>query len=415
MRHSCRQLATGALLIAVCAAGASCGSGRTKSGETVIAEAWTGPINLNLRAELDPRSKNVATTHHGQKLEVLQIRRRFVRVRTEDGKQGWTEMRNLMSTEQIQALGELAASAKKLPSQGSATVYEPLNVHTEPSRPSTSFYQIREGMKVEVLDQRLVERNTTPPPPSIQVRKPAPRTRRTKKEPAIPPPPRPPAPLVPADWRELSVTNLPPPPPEPEIPGRRRPAAPKKVLEDWSLVRTADGHAGWVLSRNLVMAIPDEVAQYSEGARITSYFPLAEVRDAEAVKHHWLWTTMRQPGQPYQFDSFRVFVYVARRHRYETAYIERRIEGYYPVEVTPGATPRFSLIIRGEDGNLYRKSYVLEGYNVRKVGEQQYEMPKDRLFGPPSGEPEEEPDNEDGEEPGRPLMERIRGLFARNS
>jgi hypothetical protein len=178
-------------------------------------------------------------------------------------------------------------------------------------------------------------------------------------------------------------------------------------------VRTPDGHAGWVLTRNLVMAIPDEVAQYSEGARITSYFALAQVQDEGQTKHHWLWTTMRDPGQPYQFDSFRVFVYVPRRHRYETAYIERRIEGYYPVEVTPGAVPRFSLIIRGEDGNLYRKFYVLEGYLVRKVGEQPYDMPEDRLTGPPSGEPVEDSSEEvDGTED-RPLLDRLRAFFSR--
>ena len=34
-------------------------------------------------------------------------------------------------------------------------------------------------------------------------------------------------------------------------------------MEDWNLIRTKDGKAGWVLSRMLVMAIPDEVAQYS--------------------------------------------------------------------------------------------------------------------------------------------------------
>ena len=53
-------------------------------------------------------------------------------------------------------------------------------------------------------------------------------------------------------------------------------------MEDWNLVRTKDGKAGWVLSRMLVMAIPDEVAQYSEGARITSLFPSREPSEDEA-------------------------------------------------------------------------------------------------------------------------------------
>ena len=55
---------------------------------------------------------------------------------------------------------------------------------------------------------------------------------------------------------------------------------PKPIpLEDWYLVRTKDGKAGWVLSRMVSMAIPDEVAQYAEGHRITSYFSLGKVDD----------------------------------------------------------------------------------------------------------------------------------------
>jgi hypothetical protein len=144
-------------------------------------------------------------------------------------------------------------------------------------------------------------------------------------------------------------------------------------MEDWTLVRTKEGRAGWVLSRMLVMAIPDEVAQYAEGARITSYFPLAEVNDEGQIKHHWLWTTIREDNVPYEYDSFRVFTYVLKRHRYETAYIERNVEGYYPSEATPGALPKFSLILRGADGKLYKKTWIMEGYMVRKVAEEPYE------------------------------------------
>ena len=152
-------------------------------------------------------------------------------------------------------------------------------------------------------------------------------------------------------------------------------------MEDWNLVRTKDGKAGWVLSRMLVMAIPDEVAQYSEGARITSYFILGDVEDEGVTKHHWLWTTSREDGLPYDFQSFRIFTYVVRRHRYETALIERNIEGYYPIEVTPGKTPRFSLILREADGKLYKKTWVMEGYICRKVGEELYKPPDDEKNG----------------------------------
>ncbi len=70
-----------------------------------------------------------------------------------------------------------------------------------------------------------------------------------------------------------------------------------------------------------------------------------------------------------------MFTYVRKHHRYETAYIERNIEGYYPVEVKQGATPTFSLILRGDDGKLYKKTWVLEGYLTRKISEVPYTPP----------------------------------------
>ena len=63
------------------------------------------------------------------------------------------------------------------------------------------------------------------------------------------------------------------------------------------------------------MAIPDDVAQYAEGRRITSYFPLGETKDGNTVKKSWLWTTVEHGLAPYDFDSLRVFIWNSRRHR----------------------------------------------------------------------------------------------------
>jgi hypothetical protein len=352
-----------------------------------LGTVFAGPIKLDLREEISPKSKPIATVKHGDKLEVLQIRRRFVRVLTPDGKQGWTESRNLITDKQMGELQEMFKAAAKLPSQGEATVYGMLNIHTEPARLSTSFYQINEGVRVDVLQHKLATRNQPPSSTGLDLKKPGPvrPVKKKKKEPDYPPPPRPAAPGLPPDFVELSTTRAPAPPPEPPVDPndktkKKRKPKPKPTgppMEDWSLVRTKDGKAGWVLTRMLVMAIPDEVAQYAEGARITSYFPLAEVNDEGQIKHHWLWTTRRNDAVPYHFDSFRVFTYVLKRHRYETAYIERNIEGYYPVEVTPGSLPKFSLVLRGADGQLYKKTWVLEGYMTRKVGEELYTLAED--------------------------------------
>ncbi len=154
-------------------------------------------------------------------------------------------------------------------------------------------------------------------------------------------------------------------------PGRAAaPAEPAREvpMDDWNLVRTPDGKVGWVLTRPLSMAIPDEVAQYAEGHRITSYFPLGQVHDGDSVKNNWLWTTITKGGQPYEFDSFRVFVWSLRHHRYETAYIERNVVGHYPVQVTnAGSMPSFSVVVEGVDGHLYRKTYSFDSYRIHMV------------------------------------------------
>ena len=311
-----------------------------------IGTAFAGPIRVSLREEISPAAKVISSTAHGEKLEILQVRRRFVRVRTPSGQVGWTDSRNLLSSKQMDRLHELSKSSAKLPAQGEATVYVTLNMHAEPFRTSTTFYQIAEGVRVDVLSHTASPKAAPAQVSgnSLDLNKPAPLPPRKRKKDSDfpPPPPPPPPPGLPSNWLELSESRLPPPPPEPpETPAekkrkkrRKKPTGPP--MEDWNLVRTKDGKAGWVLSRMLVMAIPDEVAQYSEGARITSYFPLATVEDEGVTKHHWIWTTSREEGLPYDFQSFRIFTYVVRRHRFETALIERNIEGYYPIQATPG-------------------------------------------------------------------------------
>ncbi|MBC7927728.1 MAG: SH3 domain-containing protein [Bryobacteraceae bacterium] len=376
--------------------------------EPVLARAFAGPVKLELRSEIHPKSKVVTSAQHGETIEVLQIRRRFVRVRTPRGDEGWTEVRNLLGPEQMNALQALASRADKLPSQGKATVYSPLNIHAEPSRTATSFYRVVEGVKVDVVGHVLVPRSNAPQTPAFQIPKPAPpvRKKREKKQPQIPPPPKPAAPGLPSNWRELSKTDLPEPPQEVLI--AQAPPPQKKVpLEDWSLVRTAEGKAGWVSTRNLVMAIPDEVAQYSEGARITSYFSLGDVQDGDQMKHHWIWTTMSNPGEPYDFDSFRVFIYMLRRHRYETSYIERRVEGFYPITVDRTTLPRFALILRDETGKLVKRTYQLEGYLTRKVAEEPYEMKSGTPGATLAGKPEKEERSGEDES----LLDRLKGAL----
>jgi hypothetical protein len=338
-----------------------------------LGETYAGPSTLTLRQELALKSAISATVKHGDKLSIVEYRHRLVKVRTEQGAEGWTDMRQLLTPEQMAALRDMAQNGSHFLSQGQASVFESLNLHTVPSRTSPSFGQIPENSKVDVIGHRLTPRvqhdeGSMPIPvkPAPIRKKPKPNSTSTR----IKPPPRPPAPKPPSNWLALSVPKS-----EPESPPAPPPPPVDVPMDDWNLVRTPDGKVGWVLTRPLSMAIPDEVAQYAEGHRITSYFPLGQVHDDNLVKNNWLWTTITKGGQPYEFDSFRVFVWSLRHHRYETAYIERNVVGHYPIQViNAGAMPSFSVVVEGVDGHLYRKTYTFDSYRIHMVNRELYDQ-----------------------------------------
>lgn len=374
MRKSVRYAVILAILIAGCQKG--------PQPAPAIGEAYVGPAMLNLRQEIALTSPVVAAVSHGEKLEIVQRRRRFVKVRTPRKAEGWIEERLLLTPDEVGNLRRLSEQSKAAPSQGVATTYDSLNVHIVPDRQSPSFLAINPGDKVDVIGHRVAPRSSPAPP---RVRTPArskvkaKKKKEDKKLAAIPPPPPPAAPKLPDDWLQLSASPSEGPP---VAPPERKP----EPADDWSLVRNSEGKAGWVMTRRLFMAIPDEVAQYAEGRRIASYFSLGEIQDNEKTKNIWLWTTIERSQLPYDFDSFRVFVWSLRHHRYETAHIERNLKGYAPVLLHSVATPKslksksagqegdklpgFSILLEKKDGLRYRRSYALLGNIVRFSGEQ---------------------------------------------
>ena len=323
----------------------------------------------------------MATLQHGERLEVLETRRRFVRVRTSKGQEGWTDANYLLSQQQVSDLDKLAEFAAKLPSQGKGTTFDSLNVHTAPSRQAPSFTQIPEGGAADVLLHRVSPRNAVMPPAAAPVKKtkasgksgskldrsPEKSSDKSAKQGKdVPPPPPPPAPAPPANFAELSHPSV------ADLGGEVVAAEPAKAVptDDWYLVRTHDGKAGWVLARQISMSIPDEVAQYAERHIITGYLSLGKVGSSD--KDNWLWTTTSVGSQGLDFDSFRVFVWSTKRSRYETAYIERNVKGHYPIEAKPGngEDASFSVVLEEKDGQTYKKTYAFSGYRVKLVSKE---------------------------------------------
>jgi hypothetical protein len=339
-------------------------------------------MTLNLHKEIDSKSPTVTIAHHGDALDIVAQRRRWYQVRTAKGIVGWVSDRELLDRAQMQRLKALAKETAGLPSQGAATTFSDLNVHSEPSRQSPSFVQVKEHEKVDVIAHRVTPRGAAAP--KRELIPPRPKVERKKgKEKAskIPEPPTPSPPPLPAGWVELSKTGEPP---------AEETETPRGPVDDWTLIRSESGQSGWVLTSGLYLSIPDEVAQYAEGHRITSYFSLGKIPDGDARKDIWLWTTSEKLGEDHDFDGYRVFVWSLRHHRYETSYIQRRERGFFPVLAKAG---EFSVCLERPDGSRVRKQYTMMGNAVRpsgdrpcdKTSDQEVASPQDLLARAPAG------------------------------
>ena len=353
-----------------------------------IGEAYIAPATINLRQELIQKSSPVAVLKHGDRVSIVDVRRRFVKVRTPKHVEGWIDSSQLLSPAEMDQIREERKRALALPSEGSATVYEALNIHLEPNRQSPAIAKISEAGSVAVLAHKVAPKTADARPSTLTFDKVQPPSRRQRKDKqpnsAYFLPPKPAPPKSPANWQALSAERIDGSTSTADMAAEREKRntiakqEPKKpvVMEDWSLVRTKNGEIGWVLTRNLIMSIPDEVAQYAEGKRITSYFDLGSVSDEEkGVKHNWLWTTS-SGTMSYDFNAWRVFLWNRRRHRYETSYREHDVEGYFPVHVDPSDSSSFGrtfqLIMKNDDGKLWRRSYLFDGVRVHLTAKELY-------------------------------------------
>lgn len=353
---------------------AGCGSASDGEKAPVLATAFAGPAVLTLHQDIDAKSPAVVTATHGDKLEIVgQRRRSWYRVRDAKGREGWVSSRELLDSAQMKRLLVLGEQAAKLPSLGKATTFSDVNVHIEPARQATSFVQVKAKEQFDVIGHKVALRAPLPIrqliPPRPKVEKKLPRKGKGEKEVKAselqpPPPPAPPQP--PADLPALSRQGSAQP---------DSPAASPVPKDDWTLIRTGSGQSGWVLTNAIYLQIPDEVAQHADGHRITSYFSLGKTVDPEGDKDIWLWTTSEKLGADYDFDSYRVFSWSRRHHRYETSYIQRRERGFFPVLAGRG---EFSVCLERRDGSLGRKAYRMTDTSVRTSGE----VPCEKAFTP---------------------------------
>jgi len=321
-------LGTAALLLA------GCGHGHHR----VLEVAYVSASQAALRDQVSTIFNRVGNVKNGERVEVLDHEKRFARVRTASGIEGWIEQRFLVDQKTFDALQKLTQDNLNDPVQAPGILRNDTNLHVTPGRETEHLYQLALGAKVAILKRGTAEKQAGAAPTA-----------------------RPTAVAAAAKTANKAAPS---------------PAQP--VLEDWWLVRDDQSRVGWVLARMVDVDVPLEIAQYAEGQRFVAFFVLNEVEDNDKgvqkkISQYLCVLTDPHDGLPFDFDQVRVFTWNARKHRYETAYREHGLKGILPVAVTQenfdkeGILPVFILHVKDEAGNVSDRKYKLNTPIVRRV------------------------------------------------
>ena len=347
---------------------------------------YVSAAETSLRDRVATMYNKLGTVHNGDRVEVLERQRRFVRVRTDNGQEGWVEERSLVPQEIYDGFQKLAQDNANTPVQARGTTRAELNMHVQPSREAEHLYQLKDGEKVDILRRATAEKNPPKAPKPLQ---PAPASK-TKAGGGKPSGTKA---GVPGKSAQSASTTVPATPstgsPAQNSTGQSQPPATtapgataakdqtpalKPAMEDWYLVRDSSGHAGWVLLRMVDLDVPLDIAQYAEGQRIIAYFVLNNVdEDGKPVPQYLVLLNEPKDGLAYDYNQIRVFTRNRAKHRYETAYRQRNLDGYLPVKVghqdfgKEGDLPTFTIREKNDAGQMVEETYKLNGPIVRRV------------------------------------------------
>jgi len=335
----------------------------------------------SLRDRIATMYNKVGTLHNGDRVDVLERAKRFVRVRTDGGVEGWVEQRSLVIQDVFDGFQKLAQDANGTAIQGHGTARADLNMHLTPSRDGEHLYQLKEGEKVEILQRATTDKNAPKPTPPAKPAAANTKTQQTGGQ-QLSTPSQPPATPAPAatpatSTAAASQTNMPVTAAKPAD-KTKEVEPPKPVMEDWYLVRNSSGKVGWVLLRMVDLDVPLDIAQYAEGQRIVGYFVLNTVEeniDGEEKQEPQYLVLLNMPkdGLAWDYNQVRVFTRNRNKHRYETAYRERNMEGYLPVKTghaffeKEGDLPTFTIRKMNADGQIVESTYKMNGPIVRRL------------------------------------------------
>ena len=122
----------------------ACNRGRGR----VLEVAYVSGVQATLRDHVAAVYEKAGVVKNGERVEVLDHDRRFVKVRTADGTTGWMEQRYLVSQEVFDQIQKLTADNQNDPVQARGATRNDTNLHVEPGRDTEHLYQISSGEKL---------------------------------------------------------------------------------------------------------------------------------------------------------------------------------------------------------------------------------------------------------------------------
>src|ERR1039458_8401592 len=144
--------------IALCLASTLFFIGCNRGRGRVLEIAYVSGVQAILRDRVAAVYEKTGVVKNGERVEVLDHDRRFVKVRTAAGVTGWVEQRYLVGQEVFDRIQKLTADNQNDPVQAQGAARNDTNLHVEPGRDTEHLYQISSGEKLSLLKRGTAER-----------------------------------------------------------------------------------------------------------------------------------------------------------------------------------------------------------------------------------------------------------------
>ena len=288
-----------------------------------LEEAYVGGQGATVWNSTAQIRSPIANLAYGQPVQVYQRDADFVLIGTSTGVKGWVSSVSLMDPDIWRRIALLSEETKAMSTQAVGHTSARANIHTRPGRQTPVILQAPGNSPVVVLQHAIVARQV-----------------------------------------DATASN---------------PGSPAGS-DDWWLVRAnvrdVGEVSGWVLDRLISLDLPEPLPEYqsSEAMTIVAWFEVNRAADPSSGGYRPEYLVVGTRGSQDQracdFTLVRVYTWSSKRHQYETAFLDSRLCGKLPVDVTPAKSPGGEAYFRfqniGSDG-VENRLYSMKLTSVRRI------------------------------------------------